>query len=227
MSATSISEETRGRKNSSGSGLTKNYLILYNVLSWVGWSYVLWNTISNLVHTKGDFRKSYDQVGWILTWVQTTALLEVLHVGFGLVKSPLATTGIQVASRLLLVWGILNLFPEERTHWAFTTMTIAWSITEFVRYAYYGFSLIGVQPALLLWARYTFFFLLYPVGAGSESLLIYQSLPYAKKYNYVYYLTEILVLIIYAPGFYTMYTHMISQRRKYLKARKGTEKKHQ
>ncbi|CAG8438683.1 8718_t:CDS:2 [Ambispora leptoticha] len=181
--------------------LVKNgYLVLYNAVSWVGWTYVLAQTVSELAKNQGDYTKSYDNIGVILKWVQTTALLEVLHVVTGLVKSPIMTTIIQVTSRLFLVWGVVDLFPEVRTHLAFTTMTIAWSVTESIRYAYYGFSLLNIQPALILWARYTFFFILYPLGAGSEAILVYQSLAYSKGYNHTYYLVEIFALLTYPPG---------------------------
>ncbi|CAG8442891.1 4683_t:CDS:2, partial [Ambispora gerdemannii] len=199
------------------------YLVLYNAVSWAGWTYLLAQTVLELVKNQGDYTKSYDNVGVLLKFVQTIALLEVFHVVVGLVKSPLMTTIIQVTSRLFLVWGIVDLFPEVRTHWAFTTMTIAWSVTETVRYAYYGFNLLDIQPASLIWARYTFFFVLYPLGAGSEAILIYQSLPYLKDYTYIYYV-KIFALLTYPPGFYTMYTHMIYQRRRYLGQKKGVKR---
>ena len=42
---------------------------------------------------------------------QTAAILEVLHSLVGLVRAPVGTTAMQVASRLWLVWGILDLVP--------------------------------------------------------------------------------------------------------------------
>jgi very-long-chain (3R)-3-hydroxyacyl-CoA dehydratase len=54
---------------------------------------------------------SYADFGDVVRWVQTSALLEVVHVALGFVRSGLGTTGSQVASRLVLVWGILLQFP--------------------------------------------------------------------------------------------------------------------
>lgn len=87
------------------------YLIAYNWASFAGWSYVLIQTVRTLVATGGDYTKVYGVVGDQLVWVQTAAVLEILHSLFGLVKSPVGTTAMQVASRLLLVWGICTLFP--------------------------------------------------------------------------------------------------------------------
>ena len=44
---------------------------------------------------------------------QTAALLEVVHAGIGLVRSPVMTTLQQVASRIFIVWGILYAAPVE------------------------------------------------------------------------------------------------------------------
>ena len=56
-------------------------------------------------------------------------------------------------------------------------MTLAWSITEVIRYAYYAFNVAGYEPYPLLWLRYTTFYVLYPIGAGSEAFLMFSTLP--------------------------------------------------
>ncbi|KAG0293629.1 hypothetical protein BGZ96_002511 [Linnemannia gamsii] len=175
------------------------YLIAYNWASFAGWSWVLVQTVRTLLATGGDYSKVYAVVGDKLVWVQTAALLEV-------------------ASRLLLVWGICTLFPvpEVRSYWAFTTMTIAWCITECIRYAYYALNLVNMGPSFLVWCRYTFFYILYPVGAGSEAIEIYQSLPFAHTIHPAYYYFLVAMLCIYPPGFFVMYTHMFAQRKRYL-----------
>ncbi|KAG0297782.1 hypothetical protein BGZ98_000437 [Dissophora globulifera] len=194
------------------------YLIAYNWASFAAWSYVLVQTVKTLIDTDGDFSKVYAVIGDQLVWVQTAALLEVFHSLFGFVKSPVGTTIMQVSSRLLLVWGICTLFPvpEVRSFWAFSTMTIAWSITECIRYAYYALNLVNLGPSWLVWCRYTFFYILYPVGAGSEAIEIYQALPFANTVHPAYYYFLVAMLCIYPPGFYVMYTHMFGQRKRYL-----------
>ena len=57
-------------------------------------------------------------------------------------------------------------------------MILAWSITEVIRYAFYALSLVrNTVPSVLVYLRYTTFYLLYPLGASSEALLILSSLP--------------------------------------------------
>lgn len=58
---------------------------------------------------------TYAAVGPQTTFVQSFAILEVLHALLGWVRSPLGTTAAQVASRLYLVWGITTQFAEVRS----------------------------------------------------------------------------------------------------------------
>jgi len=53
-------------------------------------------------------------------------------------------------------------------------MILSWSLTEVIRYAFYIFSLLGKEPPrLLTYLRVTTFYVLYPLGAGSEAFLIF------------------------------------------------------
>lgn len=59
-------------------------------------------------------------------------------------------------------------------------MILAWSVTECIRYAFYALSLLGFAPKPLLWLRYNTFYILYPLGAGSEAFLMASVLPPLK-----------------------------------------------
>lgn len=107
---------------------------------------------------------------------------------------------MQVASRLFLVWAVNYVVPEIHMHWSFTTMVIAWSIAEIVRYSFYTFHLTSGVPGIVSWARYNFFFVLYPLGVFSEMMMVYQALPYAKLINPLYYYGLIAVALVYVPG---------------------------
>ncbi|GAB5588114.1 hypothetical protein Unana1_03014 [Umbelopsis nana] len=211
-------QETKAKAKAQGpQGLIKGYLMAYNQLSFLGWAWILLLTVGHLVENNFDYTGVYSVVWKYLPAVQTAAALEILHSATGWVRSPVSTTFTQVLSRVFLVWGVNYLFPEIRTHWSFTTMVISWSITEVVRYSYYFFNLAGGVPAFISWLRYTLFFVLYPTGAGSEVMMMYVALPYAKAWNEYYYYLLIVLMIVYIPGLPTMYLHMIGQRKKYLK----------
>jgi very-long-chain (3R)-3-hydroxyacyl-CoA dehydratase len=107
---------------------------------------------------------------------------------------------MQVASRLFLVWAVNYMVPEIHTHWSFTTMVVAWSIAELVRYSFYTFHLTMGVPSVVSWARYNFFFVLYPLGVFSEMMMVYQALPYAKLIHPFYCYGLIAVALVYVPG---------------------------
>lgn len=194
----------------------KKYLVLYNTVEAILWAAVLARLV--FVGQLTTYKRAHDEVSTLLLWVQTSAVLEVFHVAIGLVPSPLLTTIMQVASRLLLVWGIDHLYPHiTSSSAAFGTMVTAWSITEILRYSYYAINLQRVVPEVLMWLRYTLFYVLYPLGAGSECWLIWLSLDEAKKTNPLYKLILQVILVIYIPGFYFLYTYMIAQRKKMFK----------
>eukprot|EP00842_Homolaphlyctis_polyrhiza_P006515 jgi/Hompol1/6865/HPOL_004179-RA len=193
------------------------WLVAYNFASLAGWAAVLFLLLDSLISTGGDFSKSYSVCGPLVSIVQLGAVMEVIHTLTGAVRSPIMTTAMQVSSRLFLV-AVCYFFdvPEVRNHVAFSLMVFAWSVTEVIRYPYYGLNLLGINIEALVWARYTFFFVLYPLGAGSELWLAIRALDAAKAVSFELYAAMIVVCLSYPPGFYSMYTHMIKQRRKYL-----------
>lgn len=81
---------------------------------------------------------------------------------------------MQVASRFLLVWGVLFLYPYLAIQSpTYSSMLIAWSVTEVIRYTYFALTLSGLTPRILTWLRYNTFFILYPIGILSECSLVY------------------------------------------------------
>lgn len=116
--------------NHGSTGILRVYLLAYNLASLAGWAYVLFRLFDHLSTMSSSFTwaslfphhqehralvarasTSYADFGDVVRWVQTSAILEVVHVALGFVRSGLGTTASQVASRLILVWGILLQFP--------------------------------------------------------------------------------------------------------------------
>ena len=121
----------------------------------------------------------------------------------GLVRAPILTTLMQVASRFLLVWGIADQFPTIAiASPAYSSMLVAWSVTEVIRYGYFAVNLAyGGVPAWLTWLRYNTFFVLYPLGIGSECWLVWRSLGLAgKRFGVVGWWGLVGVLAVYVPG---------------------------
>lgn len=118
----------------------------------------------------------------------------------GIVRAPISTTVMQVASRILLVWGIVNNFPFVAKSAGYSTMLIAWSVTEVIRYSFFALNLSNLLPSFMMWLRYNTFFILYPLGISSECWLIYKAIEPARRLRQEYAWALQLILLIYIPG---------------------------
>ncbi|KAF5586490.1 gibberellin 20-oxidase [Fusarium subglutinans] len=193
----------------------KAYLIFYNFISAVQWSVVLGRT-AMLASAYGP-EYVYPNIGQYTKWTQTLAGLEVLHSMLGVVRASFMTTLMQVASRFLLVWAIVDVFPFLALSPFYSSMLVAWSVTEIIRYSFFVLSLCGYQPKFLTWLRYNTFFVLYPIGICSECILIWFATEPAGNINELYKWALYAILVIYVPGSYVLYTHLMSQRRKVMR----------
>ncbi|RAL43937.1 unnamed protein product [Cuscuta campestris] len=210
------------------SGLRRAYLALYNWAVFMGWVQVFYLSVKTL--RESGHEHVYGAVEKPLLFAQTAALLEILHGLVGLVRSPISATFPQISSRIYVTWGILYSFPEVQTHVFVSSLVISWSITEIIRYSFFGTKeTFGSAPSWLLWLRYSTFILLYPSGITSEVGLIYKSLLYIKEsgkyslwmpnrlnFSFDYYYLALVVIAIYVPGSPHMYNYMLGQRKKAL-----------
>ncbi|OJJ89086.1 protein tyrosine phosphatase-like domain-containing protein [Aspergillus glaucus CBS 516.65] len=220
--------------------LTRLYLFTYNALAFTLWATS--TTYAVLLLTQQTplptiFNKIYNP--YLLT-AQSLAILEILHSLLGLVRAPVMTTLMQVASRLLLVWGIMYPFGDHSAAWsgskivggvgeaqlgdyAFLGCLGAWGVTECIRYGFFALQVGGVGvPGWWTWlSRYNTFYVLYPLGISSECTMVVKALKPAAEFHPAFWWFLVVVLGIYVPGSYILYTHMIAQRRKVLKKQKN------
>ena len=131
------------------------------------------------------------------------------------------------------------MYAHSRESPAYVTMLSAWTLTEIVRYLFYALSVVDLKVGLVTWLRYTLFIVLYPVGAGSELVVLYAALPSIKsssmlslampnRFNATFSLYYALVIfgLMYLPFFPQLYGHMFSQRRKVLGDQPQKQKSH-
>lgn len=97
------------------------YLALYNLASAAGWAFVLFITVTKYL-AKAAPEALWQDVQLPLKIVQTAAVLEVFHSLFGLVRSPLMTTIMQVASRVILLWCYTAQSIDDQKHWSLYLM---------------------------------------------------------------------------------------------------------
>ncbi|ORX38055.1 tyrosine phosphatase-like protein [Kockovaella imperatae] len=146
-------------------------------------SRILQTTTATLPHTVSGYIARLSNAGsdrhlkeWTI-WVQTLAALEVVHALLGWVRSGVGITAAQVASRLWTVWVVMARSPKVAENPLFSTMVFAWSLAEVIRYSFYATQLLGFRIPGHNYLRYTLFIVLYPLGASSEALLSFSTLP--------------------------------------------------
>jgi very-long-chain (3R)-3-hydroxyacyl-CoA dehydratase len=193
--------------------MLKQYLVGYNLILFLAWSlFFAWQITHGFVLDRISIT--------ILNVAQVAALLEILHAKQGWVKSPLFTTALQISSRVFVLFW-LNVIPENYQIKFYgisgiTVVSVAWSITEMVRYSYYTTSLVNKEIKWLTFLRYTFFILLYPIGITGEGMILFSVL---KWNNYVFSITNFVVAVVmlsYLPFFPKLYGYMWQQRKKKL-----------
>eukprot|EP00668_Euglena_longa_P028940 GGOE01036275.1.p1 GENE.GGOE01036275.1~~GGOE01036275.1.p1 ORF type:complete len:740 (+),score=209.66 GGOE01036275.1:167-2221(+) len=219
--------------------IVRAYLTLYNAGQAAGWSVALGQILAHAA--SGSRSPLWGAVGPTIGTFQWLAVLEVVHAVLGMVRSPAATTFVQVLSRVMLVSAVQYAPSTQGNDNAFLwLMCLAWSITEVVRYSYYGLGQLGLDNKLLTWLRYSLFLVLYPAGVAGEMGCLYKSIPAMKDTppadapvlvkhmlqpmlkNSLGYL--LFIVPVYVVGLKTLYSYMLAQRKKIFG---GAEKKSQ
>lgn len=211
------------------STLTKLYLILYNGIQTVGWSYIFYQLVAYYTFDKGNGQTLWEYLGNAVIFFQNAAALEIIHAATRLVPSNPVITTAQVMSRVIVVCGIVMATPTGKTSPGLPLALLAWSITEIIRYGYYALNLLGSAPYFIIFLRYTTFIVLYPIGVTGEMLCVYWAQSYVRKtkmwsiqmlnafnFTFSYYFVLWVLLGLYIPLFIPMYMHMFAQRRKIL-----------
>lgn len=190
--------------------MLKTYLAAYNLIAFGFWfAFLVSYLLSGLQLTPLNLL--------LLNIAQGMALLEVLHAAVKWVKSPVGSTLAQVASRLLVLVFINVYLTKYAGVFVFKTgliiVSLAWGITELVRYSFYLLGLYNRQPKALLWMRYSFFIVLYPCGVTGEWFIL--ATPVVAEGLTLSPLTVFLAvtLVAYIYYFPVLYGYMWKQRK--------------
>mmetsp|Transcript_16015 Transcript_16015/g.33486 ORF Transcript_16015/g.33486 Transcript_16015/m.33486 type:complete len:794 (+) Transcript_16015:21-2402(+) len=235
------------------------YLILYNALCCIGWAYILALGIPSFISSVASATSSGESIvealktagrqvyaatpasaGWapestpslanVLFYVQSAAILEIVHAAIGFVRSPVFVTTLQVGSRIVALHMITN-SPNAQSQWGAALMIFSWALVEVPRYLFYVTAIVTGDatkktPFPLFWLRYSLFAVLYPTGISGElSVFIsaskcntFLSLLGEKNKSIMYWYAMVFP-IIYAPGALPMILNMASNRKNAFKKR--------
>ncbi|KAI1307393.1 PTPLA-domain-containing protein [Xylaria venustula] len=209
--------------------MSRYYILLYNTLSLLAWTYLTARVIS--ISTSTSTLRNED-ITPLVTAIQTTAVLEILHAALGLVRSSPGAAAVQVGGRNLVIWTVVRRFPELFIGtgtgfgpFALRACLLAWGCSDILRYALFAsVAAFGGAPEWLRWLRYTAFIVLYPIGFLSEASLVYLALVKGSGVGAFYKGYLFVGLLAYIPASYFLYTYMFAQRRRALRKTEHAKK---
>ncbi|XP_042610113.1 very-long-chain (3R)-3-hydroxyacyl-CoA dehydratase 1-like isoform X2 [Cyprinus carpio] len=143
-------KETNNKKRTKGAIATA-WLTFYNIAMTAGWL-VLAVAMVRYYLQKGTHKGLYRNIARTLKFFQTFALLEVGHCAIGIVRTSVIVTGVQVCSRIFMVWFVTNSIRQNEE--SVILFVVVWTITEITRYSFYTFNLLNHLPYFIKWARY-------------------------------------------------------------------------
>lgn len=203
----------------------------------IGWSYLFYQLVSYHVNPPKDVTL-WEHVKTTVVIFQNAAILEVVHAAVGFVVSNVVLTAAQVYSRVMVVGLVLLATPTAPLSIGLPLALFAWSVTEIIRYSFYALNLIGAVPYFLIWCRYTFFIVLYPIGITGELLCIWSAYQYASEtsmwsfplpnaLNFTFDFGYFLIgsMLAYIPVFPQLYLYMFGQRKKVILGGGGSSTK--
>jgi hypothetical protein len=185
------------------------WLIWFNVVTLLAW-------VLFFLHAGVRGFQFDDQDLMILAIAQGLAIFEVINSIFKLVGANWMLTSMQVSSRFLVV-GLLWWMPLDLVvGLGFFLVSITWGITEIIRAAFYLSELFEKRIQGLLWMRYTFFIVLYPIGVLGEFMIMFSVIEWRGLNHDLINVVLGIIALLYVVFFPKLYMYMFGQRRKKL-----------
>ncbi|NXY81340.1 HACD3 dehydratase, partial [Alcedo cyanopectus] len=213
--------------------LKKGYLVMYNLVQFLGFSWIFVNMTVRLFILGKSFYDTFHTIADMMYFCQTLALMEIINSLIGLVRSPLLPAVVQVFGRNFVLFVVLGSLEEMQSKPVVFFIFYFWSIIELFRYPYYMLSCIGIEWKPLTWLRYTAWIPLYPLGGLSEAVAIVQSIPIFSEtgkfslglpnpLNVTIQFSFLLQLYLIALflGLFVNFRHLYKQRRQHLGPKK-------
>uniref|UniRef100_A0A3Q3J9Y3 Very-long-chain (3R)-3-hydroxyacyl-CoA dehydratase n=1 Tax=Monopterus albus TaxID=43700 RepID=A0A3Q3J9Y3_MONAL len=217
-------------------GLKKGYLFMYNLVQFLGFSWIfVIMTVRLWILGQDSFYDTFQTTADIMYFCQMMAVLEVINPLLGLVKTGFFPAMIQVAGRNTILFVIFGSLEEMQNKPVVFFVFFLWSTIDIFRYPFYMLACIGMEWKLLTWLRYNLWIPLYPLGVVAEAVAVIQSLPIfdetslfslplptvlggSLSFSYVLQLYLVLMFL----GLFINFQHLYKQRRRryHLKKRK-------
>jgi hypothetical protein len=182
-----------------------------NLINFFGWSLTLISVTCSLLFSKIDeiaSQKFHVFALFLLKLIQTFQISDIL-LGFANTGSLPILSIMQIFGRLFTTWGFMKLDNSFVLNFL---IMFCWSLADSVRILYYMMK----DNQLLGWLRYNLFIVNYPIGFGSELILMEMNI-WFNNYDWkmVYFIRFIEISFIL--GFVFLYKHLLKNRKNYFK----------
>eukprot|EP00064_Thunnus_orientalis_P019917 superscaffoldBa00005209_g20048 len=159
-------------------GLKRGYLFMYNLVQFLGFSWIFVNmTVRLFILGQDSFYDTFHTTADMMYFCQMLAVIEVVNPLLGLVKTGFFPAMIQVAGRNVILFVIFGSLEDMQNKPVVFFVFYLWSTIEIFRYPFYMLACIGTEWKMLTWLRYSIWIPLYPLGVISEAVAVIQSLP--------------------------------------------------
>ena len=196
--------------------MKKAWLITFNVVTLIAW-------VAFFAHAITHGLQANEQGIVLLAIAQGLAIFEIINSILRIAGANWLLTTMQVFSRFLIA-GLLLWIPFDTILeidatlpiTGFALISIAWSVTEIVRALFYLTDLLNTSVKAIVFARYTFFIFLYPIGVSGEFLVMYDFWKWREFAIEPLNIILALIALSYFVFFPKLYGHMWKQRKKKL-----------
>uniref|UniRef100_A0A3B3Z1T9 Very-long-chain (3R)-3-hydroxyacyl-CoA dehydratase n=1 Tax=Poecilia mexicana TaxID=48701 RepID=A0A3B3Z1T9_9TELE len=200
----------------------------------LGFSWIFVNmTVRLFIFGQDSLYDTFHTISDVMFFCQTLASVEVLNAAFGVVRTGVIPTLIQVVGRNFVLFIIFGSLEEMHHRPVVFFVFYLWSAIEIFRYPFYILGCFNTEWKTLTWLRYSVWIPLYPLGVLAEAVAVVQSIPIfdqTKLYsiplpkaigtsiNFSYVLHVYLVLMFL--GLFINFRHLYKQRKRRFRTKK-------
>ncbi|RVE71814.1 hypothetical protein OJAV_G00055400 [Oryzias javanicus] len=190
-------------------------------------------TVRLFIFGKDSLYDTFHTISDVMFFCQTLATVEVLNAAFGMVRTGVIPTFIQVVGRNFILFVIFGTLDEMHNRPVVFFVFYLWSAIEIFRYPFYMLGCFGTEWKTLTWLRYTVWIPLYPLGVLAEAFAVIQAIPIFDKkqlfsvpvpkalgssLSFSYVLQGYLILMFL--GLFINFRHLYKQRKRRFRTKK-------
>ncbi|KAM8751951.1 very-long-chain (3R)-3-hydroxyacyl-CoA dehydratase [Acanthopagrus schlegelii] len=214
--------------------LKTGFLFVYNLVQFLGFSWIFVNmTVRLFIFGQDSLYDTFHTISDVMFFCQILAAVEVLNAAFGVVRTGVIPTLIQVVGRNFILFIIFGSLEEMHNQPVVFFVFYLWSAIEIFRYPFYMLGCFNTEWKTLTWLRYTIWIPLYPLGVIAEAVAVIQSIPIfdetklfsiplpkaiGTSISFSYFLHFYLVLMFL--GLFINFRHLYKQRKRRFRTKK-------